>query len=101
MIISKQYPENNILYLYKTKKMSESNEQLTPIDPLSIGQLVTLPEAAEMSSFSHSFLRKLANIGKLKAKKSGSTWLTTLAAIEEYKNTRSLKNIPKKYRTRT
>lgn len=77
----------------------ESNESETPqVDSLTVGELITLPEAAELSGFSRKFLWELATKGKLKAKKSGSTWLTTIAAVEEYKSNRNLKNIPKKYR---
>jgi hypothetical protein len=79
--------------------MSEENEQpQTPPDPLTIGELITLPVAAELSDLSHNTLRGLAVKGKLEAKKIGRDWFTTLAAIEVYKKNRSEKNIPKKYK---
>jgi hypothetical protein len=78
----------------------EDNGQISPIDPLTIGELITLPEAAEKFGFTARFLARLALSGKLKAKKSSGTWLTTKVAVEEYKNNRSFKNIPKKYRDR-
>ena len=70
------------------------------LDPLTIGEVITIAEAVQLSGLSANFLRELASKGKLKAKKSGSTWLTTMAAIEDYKANRSEKNIPKKYRDR-
>jgi excisionase family DNA binding protein len=66
----------------------EDNEQPDPIDSLAIGELITLAEAAKLSGLSHSYLKNLTNNGRLKAKKSGGTWLTTLAAIEEFKKSR-------------
>jgi excisionase family DNA binding protein len=81
--------------------MPEENEQTPPIDPLTIGGLISLAEAAENSGLSHDYLKKIARSGRLRAKKIGGTWLTTKLAIEEYKNSRSFKNIPKKYRDRS
>ena len=81
--------------------MPDENDPTSPIDPLAIGEALTLTEAAKLSGFNSDFLRQLAIKGRLKAKKSGSIWLTTLAAIEEYKNGRSSKNIAKKYRDRS
>jgi len=60
----------------------------TPIDPLTIGQLITLTEAANLSDLNSAFLRQLADKGRLRAKKVGHFWVTTLAAIEEYKESR-------------
>jgi len=60
----------------------------SPIDPLTIGELITLSEAANLSNLSHSYLRDIANSGRLQTKKSGSIRLTTMAAIAEYKRTR-------------
>jgi hypothetical protein len=69
--------------------MTEENEQpQSYTDPLTIGELITLAEAATLSGFSHSYLKDIAKNGRLKAKKSGGTWLTTVAAISEYKNSR-------------
>jgi hypothetical protein len=81
--------------------MSDDNDHSASIDPLTIGELLPLPEAAELSGTNHISLRKYASNGRLKAKKMGRDWFTTLAAIEEYKNSRSFKNIPKKYRNRS
>jgi hypothetical protein len=66
----------------------EDNGQTSPIDPLTIGELITLPEAAQLSGLSHDLLRDIARKGRLRAKKYGPMWLTTMAAIEEYKESR-------------
>jgi excisionase family DNA binding protein len=58
-------------------------------DPLTIGELIGLAEAAQLSGLSPTYLRDIARNGRLKAKKVGRDWLTTLAAIEEYKDTRA------------
>ena len=79
----------------------DENEQAAPIDPLTIGELITMSEAAHLTGFNSSFLGRLAAKGKLKAKKSGGIWLTTIAAIENYKENRNFNNIPKKYRDRS
>jgi len=68
--------------------MPEDTDQITTIDPLTVGEILTLEEVSRQSGLSHIFLRHLATKGRLKAKKSGSIWLTTLAAVEEYKRTR-------------
>jgi hypothetical protein len=81
--------------------MTQENEQSTRIDPLTIGELISLAEAAEKSGFAQDYLKKIAYNGRLRAKKIGRNWVTTIRAVEEYKESRSLKNIPKKYRNRT
>jgi hypothetical protein len=71
--------------------MSEKNneqEQPTPIDPLTIGELIGLPEAAKLAGLSHIQMRKIAKNGRLKAKKVGRDWVTTAAAVELYKESR-------------
>ena len=80
--------------------MPEDNEQPSPIDPLTIGELISMTEAAQLSGFNAKFLRELATKGRLRAKKSGITWLTTMEAVEAYKKSRNIQNIPKKYRAR-
>jgi 5'-3' exonuclease len=78
--------------------MTEEQEQLAPVDPHTIGELISLAEAAKLSGFAHDNLKRVAQSGKLHAKKIGRNWVTTLAAVEEYRENRSFKNIPKKYR---
>lgn len=79
--------------------MADPTNNQQPIDPLSVGELISLAEAAEYAGLSHQSLRNYISLGRLKAKKLGSQWVTTRAAIDEYLASRSLDNIPKKYRT--
>jgi hypothetical protein len=69
--------------------MPDENEQPSPIDPLTIGELINLKEAADSSGFSVSYLRDIATSGRLRAKKIGRDWLTTRAAVEHYRLTRA------------
>ena len=68
--------------------MPNQFDQPTPLDPLTIGELISLADAAEKSGFSTTYLREIAQRGRLKAKKITGNWVTTLAAIEEYKSSR-------------
>jgi hypothetical protein len=68
-------------------------------DPLTVGELITLAEAAEYAGLAHKSLRNYVLLGRLKAKKLGSQWVTTHTAVDEYLASRSHDNIPKKYRT--
>jgi excisionase family DNA binding protein len=74
--------------------MTNKDEQPSSKDPLIIGELLSLTEAAKLSGFSPNYLRDIARSGRLSAKKVGRDWLTTLAAIEEYKQTRTHKLKP-------
>ena len=47
-------------------------------------RLISLPEAAELYGLSHSYLRTLARKGRLKAKKVGTSWVTTPEDVEDY-----------------
>jgi excisionase family DNA binding protein len=58
-------------------------------DPLTIGELISLAEAAQLSGLSPKYLRDIAERGRLRAKKIGRNWVTTIAAVEQYKDTRS------------
>jgi hypothetical protein len=46
--------------------------------------LITLAEAAEIYGFHPNYLAELARKGRLKARKSGSVWLTTPADVEDF-----------------
>ncbi len=70
-------------------------------DPLTIGELISLHDASAYSGLSRGSLYNYILSGRLKAKRIGYQWLTTQAAVDEYLSTRSLENIPKKYRDRT
>jgi excisionase family DNA binding protein len=67
-------------------------------DPLTIGDLITLQQAAVYCGLSKSSLHNYAKQGRLHAKKVGLYWVTTRAAVDEYLASRSLENIPRKYR---
>lgn len=67
-------------------------------DPLMIGELISLNQAAEYAGLTHDSLQGYIRRGRLKAKKLGSQWVTTRAAIDEYLQSRNFENIPKKYR---
>ncbi|MBN1888799.1 MAG: helix-turn-helix domain-containing protein [Thermoflexales bacterium] len=45
---------------------------------------ITMAKAAEIYGFDHSYLTELARRGRLKATKSGGTWLTTRGDVEAY-----------------
>ncbi len=72
-----------------------------PIDPLTIGELITLQEAAEYAGLHRDSLHNYAKRGRLKARKIGQFWVTTRAAVDEYLASRNLDNIPKKFRDPT
>lgn len=80
--------------------MSEAHN-LQPNDPLTVGDLISLQEAAEYAGLEKSTLHGYAKRGRLRAKKIGWMWVTTRAAVDEYLASRSLENIPTKYRTDT
>ncbi len=70
-------------------------------DPLRIGELISLIEAADYAGLTRDSLHSYIRRGRLRARRLGSQWVTTRAAIDEYMASRSFENIPKKYRDRT
>ena len=72
-----------------------------PPDPLTIGELISLQEAAQYAGLTKGTIHSYAKNGRLKAKKIGWMWVTTHAAIDEYLASRDLESIPKKYRDRS
>ena len=52
--------------------------------PESIGELVSLAEAAKYSGLSAEFLRQLAVQGRLKSVKIARNWVTTKTAVDDY-----------------
>ena len=54
-------------------------------------QLISLPEAAEISGFNPKYLAQLAKKGRLNASKIGGIWLTTRADLESYIRSRQKK----------
>ncbi|NWJ99008.1 MAG: hypothetical protein HXX20_25000 [Chloroflexi bacterium] len=69
--------------------MTDENQPTSPIDPLTIGELISLAEAAQLSGLTQDYLKKIAQSGRLRAKKIGRNWVTTKMSVEVYKNTRS------------
>jgi len=78
--------------------MAEHEEPSGTTNPLTIGELITLQEAAEYAGLARDSIHGYIKRGRLKAKKKGWMWLTTQAAVDEYLASRSRDNIPKKYR---
>jgi excisionase family DNA binding protein len=70
-------------------------------DPLTVGELISLQEAAAYSKLSRDSLQSYIRRGRLRAKKIGAQWVTTRAAIDEYISSRNPQNIPRKYRDLT
>ncbi len=64
--------------------------------PEDKSQLISLPEASEIYGLSHSYLRALAQKGRLDAKKVGNSWVTTPQAVEDYIRSRQKRGV---YRT--
>jgi muramidase (phage lysozyme) len=79
--------------------MPDSSNNLSR-NPLSVGELISLQDAAEYAGLTRGSLVDYIRRGRLKAKKISTVWVTTRAAVDEYLNSRSFENIPKKYRNR-
>ncbi|NTU85865.1 MAG: helix-turn-helix domain-containing protein [Chloroflexales bacterium] len=78
--------------------MADPDDNQEPIDPLTVGELIALAEAAEYAGLTSGSLKDYIKRGRLKAKKIGPLWVTTRAAVDEYLASRSLNNIPQTYR---
>lgn len=61
-------------------------------------EYISLQEAAMKAGMHQDFFRSLCNKGRLKGKKIGRNWVTTLRWVKEYLDSRKMENIPKKYR---
>jgi excisionase family DNA binding protein len=79
----------------------ETNTSRPEQDLLTVGDLITLQQAAEYCGLAKSSLHNYAKQGRLRAKKVGLYWVTTRAAIDQYLQSRHFENIPKKYRDRS
>jgi len=55
--------------------MPQNNEQAQAIDPLTVGELITLAEAAEKSGFTQDYLNKILRTGGYKLKRFGAIGL--------------------------
>ena len=78
--------------------MADHDTTQQPVDPLTVGELITLQEAAEYAGLVYETLLNYVRRGRLKAKKRGWMWFTTQAAVDEYLASRDLNSIPKKHR---
>jgi excisionase family DNA binding protein len=81
--------------------MAEPSDNQEPVDPLSVGELISLQEAAEYAGLTKDSLQGYIKRSRLKAKKIGNFWVTTRAAVDEYLASRDFESIPKKYRNRS
>jgi excisionase family DNA binding protein len=76
----------------------KTNRPQTSQDSLTIGELISLQDAAEYAGLTRDSLQGYIRRGRLKAKKVGPIWVTTRAAVDAYLQSRSFDNIPRKYR---
>ena len=58
------------------------------VDPLTIGDLISLQRAADYAGLTKETLRNYVSRGRLRAKKLGYQWVTTRAAVDEYLESR-------------
>jgi excisionase family DNA binding protein len=79
----------------------ETNTSRQEQDLLTVGELITLQEAAEYARLTRDTLLNYVRRGRLKARKMGWMWVTTRAAVDEYMRSRDFESIPKKYRNRS
>lgn len=56
-------------------------------------RLITLSEASELYGFEQTYLSKLAQRGRLKARKFGRMWITTPASVEKYIQSRKQRGV--------
>jgi excisionase family DNA binding protein len=81
-----------------------TNDEINNTHPLpellTTGDLITLQEAAEYAGLARDSLQGYIRRGRLRAKKLGSQWVTTRAAVDEYLQSRDFDSIPRKYRNR-
>lgn len=80
---------------------NETNNPQDEQDPLTLGELISLQQAAEYAGLTRDALQGYIRRGRLKAKKIGWMWVTTRAAVDEYLQSRDFQSIPKKYRDRS
>jgi excisionase family DNA binding protein len=59
-------------------------------------ELVTLSQAAALYGYSGDYLRRLAENGRLKARKIGHQWLTTSDDVAQFLTTRERRGVYKK-----
>ena len=85
-------------FLTYDSTMTHDETNIPEQDPLTVGELISLQEAAEYARLSKGSLYNYAVRGRLKAKRVGAQWVTTRAAVDVYLQSRNFENIPIKYR---
>ncbi len=75
---------------------TNQNKIQVPVDPLTLGELITLQQATEYAGLEKGTLHNYAKSGRIKAKKIGLYWVTTKAVIDEYIGSRKTRRPPKK-----
>ncbi len=63
----------------------------------SKAELLTLSQAAKYFGFSSDYFRRLAEKGRLKARKVGHIWLTTADDVEVFLASREKRGVYKKH----
>ncbi len=63
----------------------------------STGDLLSLSEAADRYGFSSDYFRRLAEKGRLDARKVGRQWLTTADAVDSFLESREPRGVYKKH----
>ena len=63
---------------------------------IDLNMMISLRDASKICDLSPDHLRRLAEQGKLNAKKIGRNWITTKGAITEYMEKRKPRGRPKK-----
>jgi hypothetical protein len=81
--------------------MSDEQTNSPQTNPLAVGELISLQDAAEYAGLTRDSLQGYIYRGRLQAKKIGPIWVTTKAAVDAYLRSRDVESIPKKYRNRT
>jgi excisionase family DNA binding protein len=75
-----------------------AQEAESGLDPLTVGELISLQEAANYAGLSKNSLLVYIRNQRLRARKLGSQWVTTRAAVDAYLASRDLESVPKRYR---
>lgn len=92
--------ERRFVAYHSTMTNDEIDNPLQEPDLLTVGELISLQEAAEYAGLTRDSLQGYIYRGRLKAKRLGPIWVTTKAAVDQYLQSRDLESIPKKYRNR-
>ena len=84
--------ETPIVAYHSAMSDQHDNQQHNPAaDPLTVGELRPLKELADELNLSYHSLRTYAKNGRLRAVKFGMQWATTRQSIQEYLDSRYLR----------